>query len=479
MKLYNTIFRLSFGMALLLLYVPLKAQHQELNEQPRLWKEKEKDTDTSSILAAFRRGSFSGHFRYYFMATDNKSGLSDYHAHAMGGGIKFESGRFRNFQVGVSGFFVFNMGSSDLGLPDAKTGQLNRYEIGLFDIEDPGNKKDIDRLEELYLKYHFHGNMIVAGKQLINTPFINLQDGRMRPTEVEGIWTEIRSLKKLKLQGGYIYSISPRSTVKWYRVDESIGIYPAGVTETGSKSAYAGNLRSKGILLAGASWEISPKLKLSGWNQYTENIFNSALLQADMEWPQPKNKDAWFTSVQLIRQDAVKQGGHGDPAKTYFTPGTHSFSFGARAGWKNKQWETSLNFNRITAAGRYLMPREWGRDPFFTFMPRERNEGYGDLTAFNGKLNYKIPKAGFSASAAFGVYRLPDVTNYRLNKYGMPSYNQLNLDARYQFRGLLKGLETQLLFVYKKGTGPTYGNDRYVINKTDMGLWNLLFNYQF
>ena len=60
-------------------------------------------------------------------------------------------------------------------------------------------------------------------------------------------------------------------------------------------------------------------------------------------------------------------------------------------GWKNNRWETTLNYNRITTHGRYLMPREWGRDPFFTFFPRERNEGLGDVHAIVGKLNYKIP----------------------------------------------------------------------------------------
>lgn len=454
------------------------AQHQELNEKPGLWKEKENETDSNSILAAFRKGSFSGHFRYFFMATQNEDGLTDYHAHAAGGGIKFESGRFRNFQVGVSGFFVFNIGSSDLSKADNRTGQMNRYEIGLFDIEDPTNKKDIDRLEELYLKYHFHHNQIILGKQLLNTPFINLQDGRMRPSEVEGLWAEIRSLKKLKIQGGYLYGMSPRSTVKWYRADESIGIYPVGVNENGSKSGYAGQLQSKGILLAGVTWEISKSWKLQAWNQWVQNIFNTALLQPEYEYSFP-DKSKLFASAQLIYQQSIRQGGNPDPLKSYITTGSSSLVLGGRLGWKNSKWETSLNYTRITNKGRYLMPREWGRDPFFTFLPRERNEGFGDVHATVFKLNYKIPKAGISSSLGFGHYQLPDVMNYRLNKYGLPSYNQLNLDLRYQFRGLLKGLESHLLYVYKGKTGNSYGNDKYVINKVNMSLWNLLFNYSF
>ncbi len=453
-------------------------QHQEINEKPGLWKEKENEADSTSILSAFRKGTFSGHFRYYFMATDNKEGLTDYYANAVGGGIKFETGKFKNFQVGVSGFFVYNIGSSDLSIPDSKTKQMNRYETGLFDIEDPSNKKDIDRLEELYIKYHFKSNHITLGKQLINTPFINLQDGRMRPTEVEGIWTEINSIKKIKLQLGYLYGISPRSTVKWFKVAESIGVYPVGVNDEGIKSAYAGNLESKGIFLAGITTQLNENLKLQFWNQYTENIFNSAMLQADYEYPLTQNSKL-FAAAQFVRQDAVDDGGNEDPSKTYFEKGARAITFGTRLGWKNDKWETSLNYNRITADGRYLMPREWGRDPFFTFLPRERNEGLGDAHAVVGKFNYKIPKARVTTSIAFGHYELPDVTDFKLNKYGIPSYNQLNIDARYKFGGILKGLETQLLFVYKGKTGNSYENDKYVINKVDMSLWNIVFNYQF
>lgn len=454
------------------------AQHQEINEKPGLWKEKENETDTTSILSAFRNGTFSGHFRYYFMSTDNKKGLTDYYANAVGGGIKFETGKFKNFQVGVSGFFVYNIGSSDLTIPDSATNQMNRYETGLFDIENPANKKDIDRLEELYLKYHFRNNQITLGKQLINTPFINLQDGRMRPTEVEGIWTEINSIIKIKVRIGYLYGVSPRSTVKWYKVSESIGVYPVGVNEEGIKSGYAGNLESKGIFLTGISAKLNEHLKLQLWNQYTENIFNSALLQADYEYKLP-DKSVILAAAQFIRQDAINNGGNDDPEKAFYKKGSKAITFGIRFGWKNDKWETSLNYNRITAAGRYLMPREWGRDPFFTFLPRERNEGFGDVHALVGKINFKIPRARVATSLALGHYKLPDVTDFRLNKYGLPSYNQLNIDARYKFDGILKGLETQLLYVYKNNAGNKSPNDKFVINKVDMSLWNIVFNYQF
>ena len=85
------------------------AQHQELTGKPELWKGREnKPEDSRSLLHASKNGQVHGHFRYYFMATNNKPGLTDYYANALGGGIKFETAPFRGFQLGISGFFVFN-----------------------------------------------------------------------------------------------------------------------------------------------------------------------------------------------------------------------------------------------------------------------------------------------------------------------------------------------------------------------------------
>jgi hypothetical protein len=125
------------------------------------------------------------------------------------------------------------------------------------------------------------------------------------------------------------------------------------------------------------------------------------------------------------------------------------------------------------------MPREWGRDAFFTFMPRERNEGYGDLHAINIVGSKIIGKSGFRTDLSYGHYYLPDVTNTRLNKYGMPSYWQLNADIRYQAKGFFNGIELQLLYVYKGQLGSNFKNNNYVFNKVDMSLYNFVINYHF
>ncbi len=474
----NFIYRILL-LSFFLIPTSVLAQHQEVSERPEMYKGKGKDSaDSKSVLGAFKNGSVQGHFRYFNMITLNEKDLTDYYANAAGGGLRFETAKFHNLQFGISGFYIFNIGSSDMTIPDLQSGQYNRYEIGLFDLEDAANKKDIDRLEELYLKYNYKKSSMTFGRQLLNTPFINLQDGRMRPTGVEGLWAEINEIKGTKIEGGWLYSISPRSTTKWFGVGETIGIYSAGLNPDGSPSLYSGQIHSKGVALLGITKAINKRLKLQAWNMLTENVFNTAMLQTDISFPL-KGNSSLMASSQVIKQDAINNGGNENQSETYFSKGAGSLSFGAKLAWKNKEWETSLNYNRITAQGRYLVPREWGRDPFFTFLPRERNEGFGDLDAVMAKVNYSIPKSGFKTSVAAGYYHLPDTKNYALNKYGMPSYTQINTDIRYTFTNTLKGLEAQLLLVAKLNNGETYGNSRLIINKVNMVQSNFVLNFHF
>ena len=86
------------------------------------------EKDTNTLGHFFEKGHFYGHARSYMSATANNGSLTDYHAWGMGAGIGYETPKFlKHFQVGISGFFMFNLKSSDLSKADPKTGQINRY----------------------------------------------------------------------------------------------------------------------------------------------------------------------------------------------------------------------------------------------------------------------------------------------------------------------------------------------------------------
>lgn len=466
---------------LFLLILPFKliGQHQEIPEKPDIWKEKANiNIDSTSILSAFKKGNFNGHFRYFNMNTINEGSLTDYHANAFGGGIKFETAKFHNFQFGVSGYYTYNIGSSDFLAKDPTTNQTNRYEIALFSIENPDKKENLSRLEELYLKFNFKKSTFTIGKQLLNSSFINLQDGRMRPTAVAGIWVDFNEIKNTTINTGYLYSISPRSTEKFYDIGESIGIYPTGANPDGTKSGYASNLESKGIYLLGVQNESVKNLKALVFTQYVENIFSTSILQFDYKYDLNTNSKLLF-GFQTIYQTALNNGGNSDQSKSYFDKNANSQTFGGKLGWKNKTFEVTVNYNRITDKGRYLMPREWGKDPFYTFLPRERNDGFGDVTAFMTKISYYGPKKTFKAYIGAGYYEMPDVKNFKMNKYALPSYYQTNFDVSYDFQGFLKGFDVHFLYVHKFNDGETYNDQKFIFNKTNMSNINFIMNFYF
>lgn len=434
--------------------------------------------DTTTLFHALRHGSFHGHFRSFWMATDNAPRLTDSWAWAAGGGVRYESRAFHRFSLGIGGFFIFNLASSDLTKKDSLTAAQNRYELALFDLENPANRSDIDRLEEFFLRYRTQNVSLTFGKQVLNTPFINPQDGRMRPTGEEGIWAEARTGKHLKIEGGWLYRMSPRGTVRWYSVAQSIGILAQGVQPDGTKSDYAGHLQSAGIGIAGATWTKTPGLKIQVWDQWVDNIFNTALAQADYERPMGRGRKV-FVGAQLARQNALADGGNPDPQQAYLQPGEACVTASGQVGLSIQQWSFSINYTQIGGSGRFLMPREWGREPFYTFMARERTEGLGNTRSIVGRLGYANASKRFRAELALGHFAAPDVKNTALNKYGLPAFNQLNLDVRYVFSGALQGADAHLLCVWKNGTGATYDELRYVVNRVNLANYNLLLNYHF
>ncbi|MBK7939766.1 MAG: hypothetical protein IPJ82_22970 [Lewinellaceae bacterium] len=111
------------------------------------------------------------------------------------------------------------------------------------------------------------------------------------------------------------------------------------------------------------------------------------------------------------------------------------------------------------------------------FAQRERNEGLGGVHAFT--INAEKEKNGWQYAAGLGYYDLPDVQNTRLNKYGLPSYTQVNLSVKHRFAKMLEGLEGTLLFVHKFAAGKIPENPKYLFNKVDMTLVNLVFDYHF
>ena len=436
-----------------------------------------KPKDSVCLKDCLLKAHWEAHSRTFAMSTFNEGNLKDDYALASGAGIGVLTRPLYGFQVGVSGFFMYNLMSSNIDELDPTTQQPNRYEVGLFDVENHSNHNDLDRLEELYVKYTLSKSSIMVGKVNLNTPFFNPQDGRMRPTLEEGVWVSIKESTKIGLNGGWIWDVSPRSTVKWFTLSESMGVYPSGVSTIGKRSEYEENITgNSGMAVANVYFNPSRKLKINVWDGFLENVMNTALIEFNFE--QEKQKFKVYEGLIYLHQDALNNGGNVNQNLSYTNRGAQSNVISAQIGLKNKKINTSLNYTHITGDGRYLMPREWGKEIFYTFLPRERNEGFGNVHAIMTKTAFSFLNSRLKTSIGYGYYHLPDPKDYRLNKYGMPSYQQINADASYVFGKFFKGLELRALVAWKLKQGEDYDNARFVYNKVNMVNFNFILDFR-
>ncbi|NMM48266.1 OprD family outer membrane porin [Marinigracilibium pacificum] len=421
---------------------------------------------------SIKHSELSGQFRTFYMSTLNKDSLRDFHSIALGGFIKYKYKFNNHFEAAVAGYVSINTNIQDLSIPDPTTNRLSRYELGLYDLENPEDDF-IPVLGELYVRYHNKGHDIKIGRMKVKSPFLNGQDGRMIPTFIQGIWYKTNSIKNTTLQLGLINEISPRSTNKFFSIGSSIGTYPTGRNEDGSPSGYKNNTHSDYLIVTNADYKISKAFKVELWNYFADNLFNSLYIRPSIYL----NDNKTTISFEWLNQIRVGDGGNSNDSLRYFTSSKANI-LGIKFNQKVNKSNFSVAYDYIFPSGRYLFPREWGREFLFSFQKRERTEGFANNHAIvvSYQRNFEWKQNTFNTTVNVGRHFRPTVTDPELNKYAMPDYTHVNLDLYYKHKKLPK-LEPELLLTWKPGSGTYPDNPNFIINKVDMFQINLVINY--
>jgi len=458
----------------LILAGPARAQDHPYIETPDSLREK------AGLRSAMERGEIDGLFRLFSMSTWNRSPLTDAHALAFGGRMGYTTQRVAGFDFRLAGGFTFDLSSFGVEGRDPVTNMPNRYEIGLFDVTDPERRSDIAYVQEFHLRYLTGDGRLGArfGRQMLDTPFLNGQDGRMHPTIFDGAWGEWAPDSAWTVRGGWIFGTVPRGTERGYSTAKSIGLYAPGVNERGVALPAAGYLRSRGIAVMNVERKVGKHIRVDLWNVYADNLMNTAMLRLDLGRTKER-PNGWVLGAMFTRQDRTGNGGHPDPGIAYAAPGWGSSILSARVGRVRGRFRLTANYTRITAEGRFLMPREWGRDPWYTFLPRERLEGFGDTHAATVALIAKELKPGLRIEIDHGITWLPGLEDVRMRKYIMPSYTQTVLNVQKTFGGAFSGLAAQLMVQYKTPVGDPPVDQRYVIHRVNMHHVSAVLNYAF
>ncbi|TXK45850.1 porin [Pontibacter qinzhouensis] len=411
----------------------------------------EPDTvQVKSVQELFTKGTVHGHVRNYFMATWNHHQLSDNYANAIGAEIAFKTATFHGFRMGFAGLFTYNLFSSGMTHRDHVTGKYPKLELELFDVEDPQNKADLDRLDELYLEYKAGWLHAKAGRFSFTSPLMNPQDTRMKPYSFQGINLKFPIQDKALLTLAWFDHFSPRSTVEWFKAGESIGIFPTGVDMQGNRSGHAHHTETRGVAVTGLQVNTGfakHSITAEVWNYWIENVSNTSYGRATIEIA-PRVK----AGLEGLYQEQAGNGGDQEEALAYF-PDQQQWLVGSQLAYEPGSWSMSFNYLHIDGNGRFLFPREWGREQFFATLSRGRMEGTGRSDLLVAKVKRRWSDR-LSVEVAASKAWMPALGNYRHNKYGAVPYIGWLVDISYSpVKPILKGLNFRLLYVGKTSPG--------------------------
>ena len=424
------------------------------------------EKEEENIVHYFSQGHLTGQIRDFSMSTINKGSLQNYYANAIGASIHYETLPFKGFTVALNGIFVYRGFSNDLLAIDSLAQSHSQYELQLFDVEYRGNFNDLDRLEELYVKYERKKLTLTYGKMEIESPLVRLHDGRMKPKVFSGFKTDVR-MKSNTLTGAWFNKASPRSTTHWYAIEDAIGIYDNGYTTQGEEAAYHKKITSAGLGIVGYTTKPTNTIQLNAWDYYLDNVSNSTLLQLDVE------KDTGlYGGCMYVYQRPLSIQDHTNFTFHEKTERTHLIS--GRLGYHFRFCDARLNATHVLSSGRFVFPREFGVDPSYTYIPRSQIEGQGNATSIGVGAIRNVKKVDVQVD----WNRMMTNSNAEYNRYLLPSYDQFNLDCSYAFKRKFEGLELRFLYIYRRAINATIPLAKQH-NTVNFNQINLVANFNF
>ena len=415
------------------------------------------------------------HFRTFWMST-SYPGLDFKEDYALGMSLNLGGKiRYRDNWTFHAGYRVFvNAWSSDIWELDPVSSQSNRYETGLFDLLNPRNRF-FGRLETLSLEYSQEKFGLKIGRMGINSDWINAQDGRLAPTAVEGGYAWFQPDNRWKFGIWAIGRMNIRGSKDWLNPGETLGIYPQGRTEGGKPANYFQNTESISLVIAEADRMLEDGAKIHFSTTIAQNLFSTYWLA--FEKNRKGEKGALFYGLQAGLQLGQGEGGNPDFDLSYKNPEDLNYAVSGRLGWSTSRWLTHLSFTQVGGDGRWLSPREWGKDAWYTFIPRERNEGFSSVQARVGYGEYRMEKIPLQIYAHAGIHWLEDVKDAAGNKYNFPSSFQMNLGLKYQAKKA-KNLDFHLIMMTKQPLESVGLTNNQIYNKVELLHINGIINWR-
>ncbi len=430
----------------------------------------EGSTGIVKLKDVFAHAKIEGNIRNYFMSTFNEGKLKDYYTNATGGEIGFRTPFVKGFRIGAKASLTYQTFSSDLNEIDSQSQRVSKWEHELYDINDYQNYNNLQRLEELYISYSFKKGVVIAGKMPVKeTPLVNKSDGRMKPFAFSGVQLQLNVDSNTFFYGAIINRVAPRSTVDWYSFDKVIGIANNGNQPNGTKADYEGLTKSRGVSILGFSRKLGNST-VSINNYHLHRIMNTSML----EWRFLISK--FDFNFQYILQFADNFQKLLDYTNRYIQPNEKGQVASFKSTYNMKHSSFSLSYTHLFATGRFLFPKELGRDQINTSISRSRAEGVGNSNIFTIDYQYYLNRhTVIKLEGTTVIQNEPDLLKY--NKYGIYNYYQFNTRLNHKLKGFFDGLEISALYVFKENF--EQHQPELIFNRSNFHQINLIANYRF
>ncbi|GMQ29697.1 hypothetical protein [Algoriphagus confluentis] len=415
------------------------------------------------------------HFRTFWMST-SYPGLDFKEDYALGMSLNLGGKiKYRENWTFHAGYRMFaNVWSSQIWDPDPISSQSNRYETGLFDLLNPKDRF-FGRLETLSLEYSQEKFGLKIGRMGINSDWVNAQDGRLAPTAVEGGYAWFQPDKRWKFGIWGVGRMNIRGSKAWLNPGETVGIYPQGRNASGKPADYFQNTTSKTLMILEVDRSLNEGAKVHFSATMAQNLFSTYWLAFD------KNRKgdigSFFYGIQAGFQHGLGKGGNPNSELRYKDPEDLNYSVSGRLGWSSSRWLTHFSLTHVGGKGRWLSPREWGKDAWYTFIPRERNEGFSTVHAWVGYGEYRFQKVPMQIYVHAGIHRLADENDPASNKYNFPSYFQWNLGWNYR-TAKVKNLSFHLILMSKQPLRAENLSINQIYNKVELLHINGIINWR-
>lgn len=392
----------------------------------------------TGLRSFLKNGELSGNVRNFLMTTSYLDG-QDYTADALGVIMKYQTPTTKGWQFGLAGSVTSRVFSNDLYQPDPVTGKTAKFENQLFDTGNPTQFTNLTRLEELFVKYKWQDSYITYGKiKPEETPLLNQAHGRMVPYAFQGFWLHHKE-KNWGTELAWIHKISQRGTTEWYSWEDAFGQSGNGLQPNDERADYKNQYPTKGVAVLGINYK-KDALSLNLWDFYIDKVINTAWIQLEYT---VKN---WQFGGIYSFQNPNEYNKKLEYKNRYVQPEERGQMLSLMAKYQLNKSALQLSYTRSPDKGRYLFPRELGRDKFYTFMARSPLEGFSDMDIFllGFTQNWKDLNLKLEGSSSRGF----NSQNHTNNKYNLNEYYQVNANLTYKFGGKLKGLTPQILYVF-------------------------------